>query len=145
MIVASLTMLLTVPTADADPPAGVRDWSIVTQVLQTCPTTWADLLAASPARREVSGLDASSGEWTYGWAWDQGSPPVFLRLYDATDQVIGDAEVDASLTVSVSGDVTAITPYFLATSCTTPRYPRWFVQVDTSSGSSFLAYAAPPR
>ncbi|MEO0605115.1 MAG: hypothetical protein AAF211_27040 [Myxococcota bacterium] len=131
--------LLLASSADAGPPPTTRDWSIALRFMNECASNWTDLLNHAPARREVSGLGATT--WVYGWAWDQGLPPVSLNLYDGNDQVTGTGTVDAFGTVTVSGDVAALTPVFLERSCTSPRFPRWFVRVDTVQGDSFLTYA----
>jgi len=111
-----------------------------------CVSTWADLDAAN-YKSEISGNDGVS-EYGVGYVYSALlTPPIQVDVYEAvTHASLGSGSVSntsSGWAESYSGNVVDLEPVLIdPIDCTAPIYPRWFIEVTTTTGS-FLTYLFP--
>jgi len=108
-----------------------------------CSTTWDELVAAN----YKAGITGNNGVDEYGTGYVYATvmtPPLKVDVYDSPSHFsLGSGwltDTTSGFVESYSGQVVDIEPLFFDhVSCAVPAYPRWFVEVTTTTGS-FLMY-----
>jgi len=126
------------------------DWDYLlsrsTRAYSQCVSTWDDLDAGN-YKSEVSGNNGVS-EYGVGYVYSAlMTPEMKVDIYqDVTHAVLGSGQVvntTSGWVESYSGNVIDLEPILIdPIDCTAPIYPRWFIEVTTTSGS-FLTYLFP--
>jgi len=96
---------------------------------------WDDLVDNSGDFLEGGGYALGLG----GKGYVDADGEIAFDAYSSADGYLGSADVDASGTVTLSGDVTAFTPLAYGLDCTRPETLRYFVRA-TVDGTPFYVF-----